>query len=314
MDILSVLRFSGNRYSHAFTSIVYATLFNLVLFPVEVWGYAISCSLANEPTVQVRELSDGKGGFELLKESDGDGIGSGGISYSARWCSCRNLGARVGWEDYDLQGGFYCLVSQGDACLVPPRPSGPEQDLNFRCFKSSIARNILRNYFPVIMLWYMVLVIALLFTPLGRNAQRYLVRKYVCRRRNQIEAERFIARNTENLSGTRVLSDEAINNRLSSLPTRLELKTKLHFYGVKNSLPDYLLNATERKTDVHLDSDGPMVCSICLNDVKHGDKVGVLQCDHIFHSDCLKIWLRKKNLCPLCQRKDIAVAVSGNNE
>lgn len=50
-----------------------------------------------------------------------------------------------------------------------------------------------------------------------------------------------------------------------------------------------------------------VLCSICLCEVDVGDKVGDLQiCKHIFHSDCLKTWLSRKNCCPLCQSDDVS--------
>lgn len=42
-------------------------------------------------------------------------------------------------------------------------------------------------------------------------------------------------------------------------------------------------------------------CSICLAPVEDGERVGALTCNHIFHSGCLKDWLRRHNRCPLCQ-------------
>ena len=49
------------------------------------------------------------------------------------------------------------------------------------------------------------------------------------------------------------------------------------------------------------------LCSICLDDIKDGDRIGDLKvCNHLFHSDCLKNWLRKSNKCPLCQKQDLA--------
>ena len=43
-------------------------------------------------------------------------------------------------------------------------------------------------------------------------------------------------------------------------------------------------------------------CSICLNNLKKDDKILVLKCNHIFHSDCLLEWFNKDNKnCPLCR-------------
>jgi len=43
-------------------------------------------------------------------------------------------------------------------------------------------------------------------------------------------------------------------------------------------------------------------CAICLMDFGPADKVVTLpKCEHIFHSGCVKDWLKKKPLCPMCR-------------
>lgn len=41
-------------------------------------------------------------------------------------------------------------------------------------------------------------------------------------------------------------------------------------------------------------------CCICLAVFLHGDVATTLPCLHVFHSSCVKRWLRRKNTCPLC--------------
>lgn len=41
-------------------------------------------------------------------------------------------------------------------------------------------------------------------------------------------------------------------------------------------------------------------CTICFSELEDGDKVGDLGCTHVFHADCLKMWVTKRNACPLC--------------
>jgi len=54
------------------------------------------------------------------------------------------------------------------------------------------------------------------------------------------------------------------------------------------------------------DSDQTPRCAICLGILQRGDLVGDISCDHIFHKNCLKDWVRRKNKCPLCQQAGIA--------
>ena len=44
-------------------------------------------------------------------------------------------------------------------------------------------------------------------------------------------------------------------------------------------------------------------CIICLEDFKNGDKATVLPCIHLFHTECIKNWLKTQNSCPICKFK-----------
>ncbi|OEU14353.1 hypothetical protein FRACYDRAFT_165374, partial [Fragilariopsis cylindrus CCMP1102] len=41
-------------------------------------------------------------------------------------------------------------------------------------------------------------------------------------------------------------------------------------------------------------------CTICFTELEDGDRVGDIGCMHVFHADCLKMWIQKRNSCPLC--------------
>ncbi|KAK4770517.1 hypothetical protein SAY87_031049 [Trapa incisa] len=42
-------------------------------------------------------------------------------------------------------------------------------------------------------------------------------------------------------------------------------------------------------------------CCICQEDYNDGENLGILECGHDFHKDCIKQWLMNKNLCPICK-------------
>ena len=42
-------------------------------------------------------------------------------------------------------------------------------------------------------------------------------------------------------------------------------------------------------------------CVICLEDFKSGEKATLLPCVHLFHKNCIKSWLKSKNMCPICK-------------
>ena len=44
-------------------------------------------------------------------------------------------------------------------------------------------------------------------------------------------------------------------------------------------------------------------CVICLEDFKNEDRATILPCIHLFHTDCIKNWLKTQDSCPICKYK-----------
>lgn len=42
-------------------------------------------------------------------------------------------------------------------------------------------------------------------------------------------------------------------------------------------------------------------CCVCQEEYNDGDDLGILECGHDFHTNCIKQWLMQKNLCPICK-------------
>ncbi|XP_010533061.1 PREDICTED: RING-H2 finger protein ATL80-like [Tarenaya hassleriana] len=84
----------------------------------------------------------------------------------------------------------------------------------------------------------------------------------------------------------------------------------------ERAAPEYLLQrlSEERAVDekrfkeMGLESE---TCSICLQDFLGSSDMDLTQmpCSHVFHSDCVFEWLRKRNSCPLCRREISDVGV-----
>lgn len=54
-------------------------------------------------------------------------------------------------------------------------------------------------------------------------------------------------------------------------------------------------------------SDADAQCSICLGGLVDGDKVKVLpKCCHVFHPECIDMWLSSHSSCPLCRSSLVA--------
>jgi Ring finger domain len=94
-------------------------------------------------------------------------------------------------------------------------------------------------------------------------------------------------------------------------PTSLVLSTKIY----KKSPPEETeMDSTKvcevnDANDDHDDDDDDRVheCAICYTGFEDGDRVGSLPCDHIFHVECLKMWLKRQNICPFCRKDHVAV-------
>ncbi|XP_057718753.1 probable E3 ubiquitin-protein ligase RHG1A [Arachis stenosperma] len=47
-------------------------------------------------------------------------------------------------------------------------------------------------------------------------------------------------------------------------------------------------------------------CCVCQEEYKDGEDIGTLDCGHDFHTECVKQWLKHKNLCPICKTTGLA--------
>ena len=86
------------------------------------------------------------------------------------------------------------------------------------------------------------------------------------------------------------------------VPTSLALKTRIHHIFIV----DELLASEPTKSGDEEDELDNETCTICFGALAEGDRVGDLSCRHTFHAQCLKSWLSRRNVCPLCQQPDVA--------
>jgi len=78
-----------------------------------------------------------------------------------------------------------------------------------------------------------------------------------------------------------------INMRISSLR---ELLNNI----LPNGLSSEITNKIKTSNELLEDN-----CSICLN--KENKEIMILPCNHNFHSECLRQWLKSNNKCPICR-------------
>lgn len=70
------------------------------------------------------------------------------------------------------------------------------------------------------------------------------------------------------------------------------------FFGMYTLFPE------KRKTiDDIFDTvtNPPECCAICLDDIGSGVKIRA--CKHVYHSECIRMWFRTKQSCPVCREE-----------
>ncbi|KAL7106247.1 hypothetical protein ACP275_07G100100 [Erythranthe tilingii] len=81
-----------------------------------------------------------------------------------------------------------------------------------------------------------------------------------------------------------------------------QIKKCVKIIKINNSCPNYYI---DNRGGATAGEEGSDVCAICLDDLYCPDQstnnVGVLDCKHVYHSDCIRRWLRVKNFCPMCK-------------
>ncbi|KAM7503365.1 hypothetical protein LguiB_002269 [Lonicera macranthoides] len=66
------------------------------------------------------------------------------------------------------------------------------------------------------------------------------------------------------------------------------------------------------KTKTHLNSkdhdksEEPDICVICQAEYEDNERIGILECGHEYHGDCIKKWLLQNTVCPICKTTALA--------
>lgn len=57
----------------------------------------------------------------------------------------------------------------------------------------------------------------------------------------------------------------------------------------------------KRVDDEMLGPEGKAECTICIEEIKKGEEVLMLPCKHWYHGECVVLWLKEHNTCPICR-------------
>ena len=178
----------------------------------------------------------------------------------------------------------FCFdVHEVDTCSVDRSWRTGQLETTY-CFKEpGYFRSAIRLiWVPAIFLATAVLIIPF-STVMGRNAMQYVFSPcFPCFKTARVE--RIL--NNEIEAITHHIAIEASFGRDDGKveQTILKLKTKSLSEGDQSNSNDTL-------------------CLICMVPLDEGEMIGDLSCGHNYHVDCLKEWLKRRNVCPLCSVK-----------
>jgi len=72
------------------------------------------------------------------------------------------------------------------------------------------------------------------------------------------------------------------------------VNNKYNKKDVSNIISKFKSKEYKGKNDKHQ-------CTVCLENIKKGENITKLDCEHIFHTDCINEWVSRDNTCPCCR-------------
>jgi hypothetical protein len=65
--------------------------------------------------------------------------------------------------------------------------------------------------------------------------------------------------------------------------------------------PNLILKKIPSKKYSNINTKYSDTCSICMDHFSDKDDVRILRCYHVYHMDCIDLWLYKNISCPVCR-------------
>jgi len=92
--------------------------------------------------------------------------------------------------------------------------------------------------------------------------------------------------------------------RLRALNAALDAHMQAGLAGVEAPSAGAAQEMIDSHTIASTWSTGPpgAQCVICVEDLSEGESVRTLPCGHIYHQECIDLWLQRSRLCCLCKR------------
>ena len=126
------------------------------------------------------------------------------------------------------------------------------------------------------------------------------------RRRNQRNRRRSMAMQRRTFLDPSFSDSSSDNSFSSSSSVSIDNNSNNNISSkINEGLDDETINKYPESTikSVKKLAEDKKKCLICLEKFVKGQKSIALPCIHIFHSQCIKQWMRKKNSCPICKNK-----------
>jgi len=144
------------------------------------------------------------------------------------------------------------------------------------------------------------------------------------------DRDRCFNRNNDDLEGGETKSME-VENRLYAKKKRSKCSHSSEMLLIQRNVNDADNNDTttsprpKTRTEPLQDQSSSLLnydslswnamCSICLEDYEQGEKLRMLPCHHMFHTECIVPWLTERfPNCPLCKAQVIAGQLNNGND
>ncbi|KAK8010379.1 hypothetical protein PG990_009344 [Apiospora arundinis] len=102
--------------------------------------------------------------------------------------------------------------------------------------------------------------------------------------------------NPNAVHGDAVYSQEALDRIITNL-----MEANPQSNAPPPATEETIARLPRKKLDEKMLPGGEGECTICIDDVAMGDEVVVLPCKHWFHEECVVLWLKEHNTCPICR-------------